>query len=133
MKKLIFLVVVGLGLAGGIIYYSLAESSEYATFAEASLKPGREFHIAGVLRRDLEMRYDPQQNANLFVFYLKDSNNDTYKVIYNGVKPQDFDNSEQVVVVGTFKNDAFYARQILLKCPSKYNDGPQMTVAENRP
>lgn len=133
MKKLIILIVVGLGLAGGIIYYSLAESSEYATFEKARRTPGREFHVAGVLRRDLEMRYDPQQNANLFVFYLKDSNNDTYKVIYNGAKPQDFDNSEQVVVVGSFQDDAFYARQILLKCPSKYNDGPQVTVAERRP
>lgn len=129
MKKLIILLLVGLGLAGGIIYYSLAESSEYATFSKALQAPEREFHVAGVLRRDLEMRYDPQQNANLFVFYMKDSENNTFKVVYNGSKPQDFDNSEQVVVVGSIQDNVFYARQILLKCPSKYNDGPQMNVA----
>ncbi|MCS6980031.1 MAG: cytochrome c maturation protein CcmE [Flavobacteriales bacterium] len=132
MKKLLLILVLALGLTGAIMYYSLAESSEYATFSKASQAPGREFHVAGTLRRDLEMQYDPRTNANVFIFYLKDSENQTFKVIYNGAKPQDFDNSEQVVVVGSVENDVFHARQILLKCPSKYNDGPQMKVAERR-
>ena len=42
------------------------------------------------------------------------------KVIYNKPKPQDFEKSEKVVVIGSMKNDEFMATSLLLKCPSKY-------------
>jgi cytochrome c-type biogenesis protein CcmE len=43
------------------------------------------------------------------------------KVIYKSVKPQDFEKSEKVVVIGSMLNDEFVASSLLLKCPSKYN------------
>ena len=44
------------------------------------------------------------------------------KVVYNSAKPQDFEKSDQVVVVGRMNGDEFQASSLLLKCPSKYND-----------
>jgi len=131
MNKTLIFLILALGLTGGIIYYSISESSEYATFGKAVTNPGKEYHIVGTLRRDLRMSYDPILNANLFTFYLQDNNGQTLQVLYNGSKPQDFENSEQVVVVGSYQDSVFYAKQILLKCPSKYNDGVKVEVAKN--
>jgi cytochrome c-type biogenesis protein CcmE len=36
--------------------------------------------------------------------------------------PPDLKQSEQVVVIGQYKQDLFVADQILLKCPSKYEE-----------
>ncbi|RZJ76982.1 MAG: cytochrome c maturation protein CcmE, partial [Flavobacterium sp.] len=44
------------------------------------------------------------------------------KVVLNGTKPQDFERSEKLVLIGQMNNDTFYASKILMKCPSKYND-----------
>ena len=39
----------------------------------------------------------------------------------------DFQKSEQIVLIGKMQGDAFHANDILMKCPSKYNDGkPQV-------
>jgi cytochrome c-type biogenesis protein CcmE len=43
-------------------------------------------------------------------------------VTYKGAKPQDFEKSEQVVVIGKIVDDKFEASSLLLKCPSKYNE-----------
>jgi len=69
--------------------------------------------------------YNPEQNANLFSFYLVDSEGLEKKVMFNGSKPQDFERSESVVITGKMKGDAFLADKILMKCPSKYNDGKE--------
>jgi cytochrome c-type biogenesis protein CcmE len=36
--------------------------------------------------------------------------------------PADFTKSEQVVVIGAYKNGQFIADKILMKCPSKYQE-----------
>jgi cytochrome c-type biogenesis protein CcmE len=42
--------------------------------------------------------------------------------VLNGAKPQDFERSEKLVLIGKMENDTFYASKILMKCPSKYNN-----------
>ncbi|HNY04083.1 MAG TPA: cytochrome c maturation protein CcmE, partial [Bacteroidales bacterium] len=44
------------------------------------------------------------------------------QVIYNNAKPQDFEKSEKVVIIGSMQGEIFVAKSLLLKCPSKYND-----------
>lgn len=42
--------------------------------------------------------------------------------------PQDIEKSEQIVLIGKMKGEEFHATEILMKCPSKYNDGqPQIS------
>jgi len=67
-----------------------------------------------------EGRYDVQRN--LFVFHIKDENGVTVKVVYDGVKPGNFDQASHVVCVGKYENGAFHAKQLLVKCPSKYQE-----------
>jgi cytochrome c-type biogenesis protein CcmE len=68
------------------------------------------------------MHYDPKENTDLFSFYIIDSNGEERKVFFNGTKPNDFERSEQIVVVGKMKGTDFIASSILMKCPSKYNN-----------
>jgi cytochrome c-type biogenesis protein CcmE len=100
----------------------MTDSSTYSDFAEASLKQGKELHIIGKLNRAKPMEYDAQKNANQFSFYMVDEKGVEKQVIYSNAKPQDFEKSEKVVVIGSMKGDQFIAKSLLLKCPSKYND-----------
>lgn len=66
--------------------------------------------------------YDAVKDANHFSFHMKDDKGEVREVIYNGTKPQDFEKSEKLVLIGKMDKDKFYASKILMKCPSKYND-----------
>jgi cytochrome c-type biogenesis protein CcmE len=57
---------------------------------------------------------------NLFRFRIKDDNGEVVEVIYDGPKPGNFDQASYVVCVGKFENNKFHAKNILVKCPSKY-------------
>ena len=54
--------------------------------------------------------------------FLKDTVGIIRKVFLHKSKPQDFERSEKIVVIGRAKNDEFHASEVLMKCPSKYNE-----------
>jgi cytochrome c-type biogenesis protein CcmE len=76
------------------------------------------------------MQYDPTLDPNYFRFLLVDEKKETQEVIYYKPKPADFERSEKVVVVGAMKNGRFEADKILMKCPSKYQEGEVKTEGE---
>jgi cytochrome c-type biogenesis protein CcmE len=45
-----------------------------------------------------------------------------HKVRYNNPKPANFEEAEQLVVQGRTQDGVFVADNILVKCPSKYNE-----------
>jgi cytochrome c-type biogenesis protein CcmE len=98
-----------------------ADTSNYSSFTEAA-KDSREFHVMGHWAKDKGTFYDAFKDPNHFSFYMKDEKGIVKKVIYSGTKPQDFERSEKLVLVGKMNNDTFYASKILMKCPSKYNN-----------
>lgn len=108
--------------------YSLQSSETYASFREAEQEPEKVFHVVGKLNLEKEMIYNPQQDVNLFSFYLIDKEGVENKVWLYKTKPQDFEKSEQVVVVGSMKQDGFHAKDVLTKCPSKYSDAQTQQV-----
>lgn len=55
-----------------------------------------------------------------FHFIIQDRNHDSMEVVYEGVKPGTFDEAPDVVVIGQYKINAFYATSLLTKCPSRY-------------
>jgi cytochrome c-type biogenesis protein CcmE len=108
-----------------MILSTFSDSSTYASFNEALAEPQKEFHVVGELNKEKELEYNPEENVNRFAFYLVDREGTERKVIFNGTKPQDFERSEQVVITGKMNNQVFMADKILMKCPSKYNDGSE--------
>lgn len=121
MKTIHIIIILVLVIAIGVIITTLSDASTYSDFKEAGKKPDKEFHIIGKLDKNKPVEYDAQKNANQFAFFLIDDKGSERRVVYNNTKPQDFEKSEKVVVIGTMKGDEFRATGLLLKCPSKYN------------
>lgn len=131
MKKSHILAILVIAIAIGVIMSTAGDASTYVTFKDATemAKDGDndKVHVVGKLKKNNQgnivgMFYDPVMDANRFEFVLIDNNNLEQTVIYNQPKPQDFDKSEQVVIVGNMRGDVFMASQIIMKCPSKYED-----------
>jgi len=129
VKKTHVILIILIAVSIGAIFTSLSDSSTYANFTEAFSEPGFEFHVVGKLNRDKETIYDPHADANLFTFFMSDNKGVERKVVLHKSKPQDFEHSEQIVIIGKAVGDAFHANEILMKCPSKYTDGkPEITT-----
>ncbi len=122
MKKAHIFILIFVVAAVGVIISLFANTSTYTDFTAAVENPGKEFHVIGKLVKDKPIVYDTKVDANKFTFYMTDQKGIERQVTYKGAKPQDFEKSEQVVVIGKIENDAFEASSLLLKCPSKYND-----------
>ena len=125
MKKIHIIGIIIIAVALAVVVSTISNSSTYAPFKTAIENEGSTFHVVGKLNKEKEFIYNPEVNANLFGFYLVDNEGLEKKVLYNGSKPQDFERSEQIVVVGKMDGDEFHASQILMKCPSKYNGNQQ--------
>lgn len=121
MRKSAIIGLITIAICVGFLISLNAGTSNYSTFTEAA-KDSREFHVMGYWEKEKGMYYDALKDANHFSFYMKDEKNVVKKVIYNGTKPQDFERSEKLVLIGKMKDDTFYASKILMKCPSKYNN-----------
>lgn len=121
MRKSAIIGLITIALCVGFLISLNAGTSNYSTFSEAA-KDSREFHVMGYWEKAKGMYYDAQKDANHFAFYMKDEKGMVNKVVYNGTKPQDFERSEKLVLIGKMKDDTFYASKILMKCPSKYNN-----------
>ncbi len=122
MKKAHIFILIFVVAAIGVIISLFANTSTYTDFAAAVDNPGKEFHVIGKLVKDKPIVYDTKVDANKFTFYMTDQKGTERLVTYKGAKPQDFEKSEQVVVIGKIENDKFLASSLLLKCPSKYNE-----------
>lgn len=57
---------------------------------------------------------------NVFYFTLKDEQGQHIDVIFDGAKPGNFDQATEIVCIGKYKDGKFYAKDLLVKCPSKY-------------
>jgi cytochrome c-type biogenesis protein CcmE len=137
MKKIQILGLIIVAVAIGIIVSTAGDASTYVDFSKAkemaSDGDNESIHVVGKLKKDasghiLEMEYRPEVDPNYFTFTLIDNNNIAQKVVYKSTKPQDFDKSEQVVVIGKMEGENFTAEKILMKCPSKYEDGKLETI-----
>ena len=67
-----------------------------------------------------EKSYEMNREQNTFSFFMKDEKGNEMKVIYEGAIPNNFESATSVVVTGSYQNGYFHAKDILTKCPSKY-------------
>lgn len=127
MKKIHIVGIIVIAVAIGVILTSLKNTSTYADFTQASANPDQEYHVVGKLDKNKPQIYDPKINPDEFTFSLIDNKGVENTVVLHKNKPQDFERSEQIVIIGKMKGGEFHANDILMKCPSKYNDAkPQI-------
>lgn len=121
MKKSHILAIIFIVVAIGAIVSTMYNADTYASFSEARLYPGKEFHIIGELQRHKPIEESVVAGSLVLSFHMKDNQGTEGQVVYFGNKPQDFEKSDQVVLIGRYEDDQFIASSLLLKCPSKYS------------
>ena len=127
MKKIHIIGIIVIAVAIGVIFTSLQSSATYSDFAEAFNNPDTEYHVVGKLNKTIPVQYDPKVNANECSFIMIDNKGIEKEVVLHKSVPQDFEKSEQVVLIGKVEQGQFHANDVLMKCPSKYNEGkPQI-------
>ncbi|HEY8402739.1 MAG TPA: cytochrome c maturation protein CcmE [Cytophagaceae bacterium] len=131
MKKSHIFAIIVIAIAVGIVVSMSGDASKYVDFKEAFEMAAEnnhdKVHVVGKLKKSnsgniIGLYYDPVRDPNYFSFIMVDNNNEEHQVVYFNPKPQDFERSEQIVVVGNVKENVFVAKEILMKCPSKYEE-----------
>ena len=122
MKRIHIIIIIVIIVAIGVVISTLVNSSTYTDFSTAKKNSGSDYQIIGKLNIKKPIIYEARKNANSFSFFMQDNAGIEMKVIYSGIKPQDFERCDQVVISGSATDSVFYAKTLLLKCPSKYND-----------
>jgi cytochrome c-type biogenesis protein CcmE len=90
----------------------------YVTVSEAKASK-RPVQVAGMIVKGTD-RYD--LHSNNLVFTLQEDGGAEMVVEYDGPRPGNFDDATKVVAIGTYeaKRQVFEARELLVKCPTKY-------------
>jgi cytochrome c-type biogenesis protein CcmE len=119
----IIIFIVGLGLLVAAVF-SLSDNilSPYVPFAEAKSRPGSYVQVIGSLDRSAPVMHGEGE----FTFMMKDKDGSSIKALYRGIKPQNFEHADQVVLLGRYDagHALFVADKLLVKCPSKYRRTP---------
>ncbi len=116
--KVIIGVVAIIGFTSLLMYNFGNSISTYTNFKEAASKESA--HVVGKWADAKPHGFSMETKK--FSFHMKDRDGNVRKVVYAGSKPNNFERAEKLVVIGSLKNDVFYADEMLMKCPSKYND-----------
>lgn len=120
MRPRLLLGIVGIVIFTSLLMLNFGDSiSSYIGFEQAA-DEGRVAHVVGSWEKDKPASFSMETKS--FSFYMKDDYGTTRKVIYAKAKPSNFDEADKIVVIGEMKGEVFYANDMLLKCPSKYND-----------
>ena len=93
----------------------------YVSFEEAK-KTGANVQVIGKIAF-AEVEYD--LDSHQLRFPILDETGQKMLVTYGGAKPANFEQAEEVVVIGRYENESFQADQLLVKCPSKYQGSPE--------
>lgn len=59
---------------------------------------------------------------------MEDNYGQVRRVSYNKPKPNNFEDAESLVVVGKMRNGVLLSDDMLVKCPSKYNDASNLEM-----
>ena len=121
MKKSHILAIIVVAAGIGILISASRDVTTYANFAQAT-QSGDRVKLVGQLVKDRPVEYNPEKDPNYLAFYLQDDAGEVRQVVLRASKPQDFERSEQIVLTGEMQGDIFAASDMLLKCPSKYQD-----------
>jgi len=125
MKRTHIALVIVIAIAVGAIMVAMNDASTYVGFDQALQNPGSRYTVIGTLDKESPMEYDARKNR--FEFTAVDKSGQEHRVLYRQPKPQDFERSEEITMKGYASDSLFIAEEILMKCPSKYNEGNKIS------
>jgi cytochrome c-type biogenesis protein CcmE len=110
---------------GVVMTFFLTAASPYVTVDEAKSMTSNNLHLAGVIVPGTITT--SVMNGSTTRFILKDDLGKTVPVVYKGPAPANLRTADRAVAIGGMGKTEFEARDLLLKCPSRYEgDGPKV-------
>ncbi|MEX0928055.1 MAG: cytochrome c maturation protein CcmE [Balneolales bacterium] len=129
MKPRLILGIISIFIFTSLLMFNFSQNiSSYVDFEQAALSSSSRVHVVGVWDADKPSGFSNETMQ--FTFYMTDEAGNSRRVVYPKAKPTNFEQAEQVVVIGEMKNDVFYSNEMLVKCPSKYNDGDELEFTQ---
>lgn len=128
MRPRLIFGIIGIIAFTSLVMFNFSRSiSSYVDFDKASTMSGNNIHVVGTW--DSTRTAEFSNETMTFTFHMKDESGNTRRVTYPRPKPNNFEQADQLVVIGEMKGDTFVADDMLVKCPSKYNDtnNPELT------
>lgn len=111
--------VVALVAMGGVVAAFMSNASPYVTIAEAKQLRSDRMHLAGdILKETVVNDYQGHELR----FKIKDANGDQILIVHRGEMPSNMGSATRVVAIGGVEGDRFMSKQLLLKCPSRYEE-----------
>ena len=120
--KLGALVTIGVSLAAmvAISVAFVVNASPYVDVEQALASRGDGLHLLGTIQKPT-VHADPLQRE--ISFDVVDAKGKMMHVDYHGEPISNINEADKVVAVGSVKNREFVANKLLIKCPSKYENG----------
>lgn len=116
-KGMIASLVVATLAVSAMLMAFLGSASRYVTFGEARDSTSDSLYVVGDLDKST---LSANVKAGEVRFVLKDEKGERVQVLYKGPQPSNMGEATKIVVHGGMKGDVFVARDLLVKCPSKY-------------
>ncbi|MCC5941927.1 MAG: cytochrome c maturation protein CcmE [Balneolaceae bacterium] len=125
MKPKLIFGVLAIVFFTSLLMYNFGNSiSTYVNFEEAENRTTS--HVIGTWENSEAHGFS--RETMQFSFHMKDQDGNVRRVVYPRPKPNNFEQATQLVVVGEMRNNVFHANEMLMKCPSKYNDPSQLEL-----
>jgi cytochrome c-type biogenesis protein CcmE len=122
LKPLHMIGIAIIALAMVLGYYGLQGALRpYTTSVAEAMSTAHSVQLAGFLVPGEQGRYDADNN---FTFSMQDGTGKVVQVIYPKPKPANFEQAISIVAIGHYdaSKKAFLADDMLVKCPSKYQE-----------
>jgi len=116
-----------------LIYTGIQSSSAYyltidELHAKSATMVNRQVRVAGLVDTP---SVDYNHKELILKFDIVSETGERLPIVFNGPKPDQMDSAgAEAIVEGKFDGEAFQAKSLLLKCPSRYEDGEQEIQVE---
>ncbi len=119
---IVALVVLVVAMCAAIYSFS-GVVAQHADIAAAVSRPGQTLQIPGKIRKET-VKYEITNGRGSLKFVIEDFADPTrtMQIVYAKPKPENFDAAVSVEAIGEYRSGVFEAHNLLVKCPSKYND-----------
>ncbi len=96
-------------------------TARHVTIGQAKAMAGQMVQVPGRIEKDT-VSFSLSGNKGELSFDITDlqGSGDRMKIVYAGAKPENFANATSVEAVGMYRDGAFHAQRLLVKCPSRY-------------
>lgn len=115
-------VLVGSGILAGVLLWLAFTAQEWGNSAigYANLNEAASSKKVCYVKGYWVKEKPADLSGNVFTFYMRDEVGNETRVIYRNGKPNNFEQATSIVVQGKYEDGTLYAKDILVKCPSKY-------------